>query len=269
MRPDPLHELIHSLTANERRYFRLHALPGGGDGNSNYMRLFEAILAQSTYDEAAILKAFEGEPLTRHLSSEKNYLYRLILRSLRAMTDSSSIHLQVQAEIHNAMLLFQRGLYHQCKKLLAKARKLAESIEYHHALVEILTWERRLWKIIADKGRHQLAEDLIAAQQRSLAQLEETRAYYDLYDRMFLEAQQHFKHRSDGANPAWEALVNHSLLASPDKAHGFEARHFYWLCQAWRYQLEGNARALLNASRPAWLYGTHIPISAPKNQAVM
>lgn len=261
MRPDPLHELIHSLTANERRYFRLHALPGGGQADSNSMRLFEALLAQGTYDEEAVLRAFEGEALTRHLSSEKNYLYRLILRSLRAMTDSGNTRLQVQAEIHNAMLLFQRGLYHQCRKLLAKARKLAEGIEYHLALVEILTWERRLWKILADKGRHALAERLIEAQRQSLAQLEETRAYYDLYDRMFLQAQQKFSLRGGTDDPAWQALVSDPLLSSPDAAHGFEARHFYWLCQAWRHQLEGNAQALfesLTANVALWEEHPHL-----------
>lgn len=247
MRPDPLHELIHSLTANERRYFRLHSLPGGGDGDSNYMRLFDILLTQTTYDEAAILTAFEGQALTRHLSSEKNYLYRLILRSLRAMSDGGSIRLQVQAELHNAIMLFQRGLYQQCRKLLAKARKLAHSIEYHHALVEILTWERRLWKILADKGRHELAEELIEEQKRALNHLEEIRAYYDLYDRMFLEAQQQFKHRGGSADPAWQALVQDPLLQSPEMAHGFEARHFYWLSQAWRHQLEGNSEALFES----------------------
>ena len=151
MRPDPLHELIHSLSPSERRYFKLNARPGGGQEDSNFMRLFEVLLKQPEYDEAALREVFAQDRLVQHLSSEKNYLYRLILRSLRSMSDGANPRLRVRAEIDNAILLFERGLYSQCQKLLRRARKLAEETEQHLALLEIIVWERRLWKILSEK----------------------------------------------------------------------------------------------------------------------
>jgi hypothetical protein len=254
MHHDALHELIHSLSPTERRYFKLHALPGGGQPDSNSMRLFEVLLAQPSYDAAALRQAFAQDPMARHLSSEKNYLYRLILRSLRAMNAEGNHRTQIRTQIENAILLFERGLYAQCQKALRRGRKLCEETENYLYLLEILSWERRLWKIRNDKGRQVIADALILSQIHCLDKLRHTYSYYNLYDRMFLLTHQKFDLRAQPDHPEWQAILTDPLLHDMQLADSFEARQFYWQCQAWRQQLAGDHALLYQAHKEnvAW-----------------
>jgi hypothetical protein len=248
MRHDALHELIHSLSPNERRYFRLYALPGGGaTPDNNYMRLFEVLLAQTHYDEAVLKQHFAQDKLVRYLSSEKNYLYRLLLRCLRTMHEEGSPRAQLRTQIENATLLFERGLYSQAQKVLRRARATAEAAENHIGLLEIHVLERRLWKILSDKHRAEIADRLIREQLACLERLRHTYAYYDLYDRMFLLTHQKFSMRTHAAHPELQAILADPLLQDMTLADSFEARQFYWLCQAWRHQLLGDQEQLYEA----------------------
>ncbi len=254
MRQDALHALIHSLSPNERRYFKLQALPSGGQPESNYMRLFEAMLGQPVYDEQALKQLFAQDPMAKHLSSEKNYLYRLILRSLRAMNEDGNQRTQIRTQIENAILLYERGLYAQCQKVLRRARKLAGETENFLYLLEILSWERRLWKILNDKGRQVIADALIQGQLDCLDKLRHSYNYYNLYDRMFLLTHQKFNLRAQPDHPEWQAILTDPLLQDMHLADSFEARQFYWQCQAWRHQLAGDYALLYqaHAENVAW-----------------
>jgi hypothetical protein len=77
-----LHDLIKSLTKSEKRFFKLHSALQSGD--KNYLRIFDAIDKQKVYDEEALKKQFAKETFIKHLPSEKNHLYKLILKALRA-----------------------------------------------------------------------------------------------------------------------------------------------------------------------------------------
>lgn len=76
-----IHELIHALSKTERRYVKLHA--GFQQGDKSYMRLFDAIAAQPTYNEAALKQALLHEPCMRNFSMAKQYLYEHIIDALK------------------------------------------------------------------------------------------------------------------------------------------------------------------------------------------
>ena len=77
-----LYALVHALSRSEKRYFRLHA--SMQKGTKNYLKLFNAILMQSGYDEKAIKKMFRGERFARRLTYTKQYLYEMLLRLLES-----------------------------------------------------------------------------------------------------------------------------------------------------------------------------------------
>ncbi|HKK39540.1 MAG TPA: hypothetical protein VJ949_08985, partial [Cryomorphaceae bacterium] len=56
-----VHELIHSMTPAEKRYFKLYAERHSGNSKNNYHLLFQAIEDQDEYDEESILKRFKGD----------------------------------------------------------------------------------------------------------------------------------------------------------------------------------------------------------------
>ena len=83
MKPsNELFELIKSLTKSEKRFFKLQSSLQSGD--KNYIRLFDTIDKMSEYDEEEVKSAFKGEKFIKHLPSEKNHLYKVILKALRS-----------------------------------------------------------------------------------------------------------------------------------------------------------------------------------------
>merc|ERR1711974_480393 len=85
-------DLIKSLTKSEKRFFKLSSSLQSGE--KNYLKIFDAIEEQSEYNEEDIKEQFKNERFIKHFPSEKNHLYKLILKSLRSYhsdTSSSSI----------------------------------------------------------------------------------------------------------------------------------------------------------------------------------
>lgn len=99
-----LHQLIHSLSKPEKRYFKYSSRHIIGEQN-NYVKLFDAIDKQKVYDEAILLKQFKKEIFIRQFSIAKSRLYDAILRSLDAYNSDSSIDSQLKNMLHYAKIL--------------------------------------------------------------------------------------------------------------------------------------------------------------------
>ena len=135
-----LFELIKSLSPSEKRYFKLFSsLQKSRAEEKNYLRLFDFIAAQDAYDEEAILEAFAGENFIKSLHVTKNYLYNLILKSLRIFEEErKNAHRQLSNLLMNASVLENRGLYDQSRDMLNRALKIAQKYDKHFFIIEIL-----------------------------------------------------------------------------------------------------------------------------------
>lgn len=195
MKPNPdLHLLIKSLSKSEKRYFKIYASQYAKSDKSNYLRLFDAIDRQAEYDEAALKKRFSKEKFIRHLSSEKNYLFQMIMKSLRAYQREGSLAVNLGELILESDILEQKGLYKRSDKVLAKAEKLAEESESHWVMLEILDRRRVLLKARELKQPHENLLDLIRRKEETLDKITNRYFYQDLYDELFLAA----RRRLDG-----------------------------------------------------------------------
>jgi len=143
MKPsDDLFQLIQSMTRAEKRRFKLMAARHGGE--KQYLRLFDAIAAQTVYDEQELRVRFEGERFLRQLNVAKRYLYDLILESLRTIHSERSASASTRDLIMTAALLYDRGLSAQATKQIDRAISLARVYEDHFALAEALYWQGRV-----------------------------------------------------------------------------------------------------------------------------
>ena len=127
-----LFELISSLTMSEKRYFKLfssrHVI---GDSN-DYVHLFDAIDRQHAYSEVTLKKA----SFVKNLSQEKNYLYRLILKSLNAYHSSLNNKSKIFEYLKQVEILFHKGLYEHALKIVKKAKKIAfDNDLFNHELI--------------------------------------------------------------------------------------------------------------------------------------
>ena len=139
-----LFHLIQAMTKSEKRYFKLFS--SFQSGNKVYISLFNAISKQETYDEEKLKKQLKISAFP----TVKTYLYNLILRSLRSQQLNQNINLQLKDMLKDIEILYQKGLYQQCTRLLTKARKVAKQYEKHIYLLELCQYEHLLTSLNLD-----------------------------------------------------------------------------------------------------------------------
>ena len=137
-----LFRLIKSLTKAEKRYFRLFAQMSGK--NKNYLRLFDVIDEMEEYDEAAIKERFKKEKFAQQLHVTKNYLQKLILKSLRNYHARLSKDAELKDLIREVEILHKKELTDSCLDALNRAEKMAIQYQKLPVLLEIIAWKRRL-----------------------------------------------------------------------------------------------------------------------------
>ena len=133
MRSSKLNDLIKSMTMSEKRYFKIFSEKHVIGENNNYVLLFNAIHKMKEYDEENL----ENQSFVKNLSAEKNYLHRLILKSLNAYHVSFSNKTKIYGLLNSIEILFHKGLYDQCEKLIKQAEKIATDNELFTHLVTI------------------------------------------------------------------------------------------------------------------------------------
>lgn len=143
MKPtNDLFDLIHALTKSEKRFFKLQSSLQNGE--KNYVRLSDAIEKMSQYNEQELKEIFMGEVFLKYLPSEKNHLFKLILKSLPSCHSENNASSLIKLELKNAEILFEKGLFDECRKSLKKSKKIAVEYEFYFYHFEIISWEKRL-----------------------------------------------------------------------------------------------------------------------------
>ncbi|MCW3103475.1 MAG: hypothetical protein JWO09_1915 [Bacteroidetes bacterium] len=142
---EELHQLIQSMNMSEKRYFKIYSSRHVIGKKNNYLRLFDAIGRQDSYNEAALKKNFEGETFIKHLPSEKNYLYHNVLDSLTFFYKEKTFLARYCNILIAIEILYNKGLFDQCKKLINRSKKEAYSLEKFSVLLLILRWETLIY----------------------------------------------------------------------------------------------------------------------------
>ena len=140
---DLLFQLIKSLTKSEKRYFKLYSTKQKATEEAKFIKLFDLIDKQKTYNEAKIL---EKEPSikSKQLSNLKAHLYKQILKCLRNFNPNEDIDIHIRELLDYSTLLYNKCLYDQCLKMLEKAKSHATKHNKSIILSEILEFEKRL-----------------------------------------------------------------------------------------------------------------------------
>lgn len=178
-----LFDLIQSLTKSEKRFFRLSSSIQSGE--KNYFKLFDFIEQQVVYDESALKKHFKGERFIKHLPSEKNYLYRLILKSLRQFYGDLTVTNSLHQSLKDIEILYNKTLYKEATKFLKRAKKLAHENEAFYLLTDLLTWEKTLTEESYESGNFDVdLSEIIQEEEAVIEKLRNLAAYHILYSRI-------------------------------------------------------------------------------------
>lgn len=212
-----LFDLIKSLTKSEKRFFKLSSSLQAGD--KNYLKIFDAIDKQTDYDEMAIKKHFNKETFIKHFPSEKNHLYKLILKSLRSYHSDNSVSSILKQEIKNIEILYNKALFKECNKFLMRAKKMAIAHEKFYFLFELISWEKLLLEEAFEDGQFTKDLDtLIKEEQEVIEKLRNLAAYHVLYSKINYVFRSGGFVRDDEDRKLVEEIANHPLIKGKNTA---------------------------------------------------
>ena len=212
---ESLFVLIKSLSKTEKRYFRLFCTREVS--GSNYLRLFDAMERQIIYDENAIKKQFKNEKFIKQLHVTKNYLRKLIFKSLRNFHENISKDAELKNVLRNIEILYNKELFSQCESQLKVARRLATKYELLIGLLEVENWQRKLHQT-QRPGNYDGLALVIDDQDETLNKLRNNWHYWQLAVAISANMFQ------DQNIP----VQNRNLLKNPEKALSLEAKVLFY-----------------------------------------
>jgi hypothetical protein len=138
MKRDQLHELIHSLSPSEKRYFKLFSSFSVKEEGNNYMRLFDCIEAMPEFSATQLEEKFGQEKFYKQIHVAKNYLYNSILKSLRNFHEAAHPVSAIRNLLIEAEILAAKGLYQHADRILDRAEKIALENELFLSELDII-----------------------------------------------------------------------------------------------------------------------------------
>ncbi len=214
-----LFKLIKSLTKSEKRFFKLSSSLQSGE--KNYLKIFDFIEKQdkSEYDEEELKKAFKNETFIKHLPSEKNHLYKLILKSLRSFYSEQSISSSLKQEIKNVEILYSKALYKECDKFVSRAKEIAKKHEKFYYWFELIAWEKRLLESAYEQGVFSVDLDkLIEEEEMVIAKLRNLAEYTVIYSKINLIFRSGGFTRNEAERQTVEDISNYHLIKGKNTA---------------------------------------------------
>lgn len=212
-----LFDLIKSLTKSEKRFFKLSSSLQTGE--KNYIKIFDLIEKQNEYDEAAIKKHFAKEKFIKHLPSEKNHLYKLLLKSLRGFHGDSSIGSILHQELKNVEVLYKKALYKECQKFLTRAKKIAKQHDKFYYWFELISWEKQLIEEEYEQGIFTYDLDkLIEEELDVIEKLRNLAEYQMIYSRINFIFRSGIFSKNEKERTEVEEIANHHLIKGKNTA---------------------------------------------------
>ncbi len=137
-------KIIDSMSMNEKRYFKIFINKNIFGSQNKYLLLFNLLHGNDTITEDDLKKTVKEQDYSdKNISYDINYLNKIILRSLNEFHHDKTISLKLQNHIKSVEILFYKGLYDECLKIIRKAKKLSQKNENEILMLELLNWEKK------------------------------------------------------------------------------------------------------------------------------
>lgn len=141
---DELYQLIKSLSASEKRYFKVHAGRHVQGNKNNYEKLFDIIAdwpEDKPYDEEELKEVLRKKRLGKFLSSEKVKLMALIAEAMRAYRSGDSVEQSLTDLLADESFFKNKRLNRLRLKTIQKAKEIAKQYELFPFLLTVLQRE--------------------------------------------------------------------------------------------------------------------------------
>ncbi len=212
-----LFKLIKSLTKSEKRFFKLSSSLQSGE--KNYLKIFDFIEGQTTYDEEMLKDAFKDETFIKHLPSEKNHLYKLILKSLRSYYSEQSVSSILKQEIKNVEILYNKALFKECEKFVSRAKQLARDNEKFYYWYELISWEKKLLEEAYESGEFSTnLDELVEEEEMVISKLRNLAEYQIIYSKINLVFRSGGFARTEEERKVVDSIADYHLIKGKNTA---------------------------------------------------
>lgn len=134
---DDIFQLIQSMTAAEKRYFKIHF----SSEKSLVTELFNFLNGMKVYKEDEVKRNFQETKLSKNLKVYKIMLMELLLKSLSSFGYKKSINSFIRQNLEEVEILTEKCLYAQAYKKLIKTKKTCFKHEEYVQLLKIIDLE--------------------------------------------------------------------------------------------------------------------------------
>lgn len=141
--PQPLFQLIKSLTKSEKRSFKLYVSRINEDHEVKFITLFDILDKMDNYDEAIVVKKMSNISKAQ-LANLKSHLYKQVLLVLRISHLKGDVDIQLRENLDYVRLLYKKGLYDESMKLLNKIKLTANSYKKNIFKLALLNYEKNI-----------------------------------------------------------------------------------------------------------------------------
>lgn len=241
-----LHALIHSLSKAERRFLSLFADFGAGRSFDSTLELMEAILELPAWDEALLLKSLRKQSLIDHLSSHKTRLLNLVLRSQRLHRSEKSVGSELRGLMEDIAFLMGKGQPRMAQKRLEKAKALAIHYEDHGTMLQLITWEQRLFIQTGTGSERAFFERLELEERHHLDRLSLQQSLLRQHTRIRSLLRTVGRARKPEEQEAFRAILMDPCLRQPPPEDAFYASTLF-------LQIRGTYHLAMGESESAWL----------------
>lgn len=175
---DDLFKLIHSLTPEEKGYFKKFAKRHAEEGNK-YLQLFDAINAQEKFEETGLRKTFKG------YTDMKAYLFTMLLDALMLLEMNNSEASRTVKQWFHIRLLNRKGLRTKAIQVSKKALHQAKELELfwmEYPLRKLLfDMEKHSWKI---SEREVQNAALFTDLKHAITSLQQIDRYFEIFQQL-------------------------------------------------------------------------------------
>ena len=227
-KPDDLFLLIHSLDRSEKGYFKKFSSIYGKKEERTYFRLFEFIGKQKEYNDEKMQHHFRKEKFIRQPAVAKHYLFNLLLKSLESY--HSSVEAELESMLHRMEILFEKGLYDLCERILIRAKKLAKKYERHTFSLELMKWEIELTRARSYVGKTETGiKDLFKNIFSTLETYKNINEYSFLVSQLFVKEVKGGFARAKKELNVYEPIMQDPLLKNEKRAESYQAKYYFYL----------------------------------------
>jgi hypothetical protein len=243
-----LFNLIKSLNAAEKGYFKKYAGRHTIGDKNIYLRLFDEIdriKKPEDYNESDVKNKIRKYSKMGNFSVLKGYLYQMILKSMRAYNDNKDVDLLLNSLIEDFIFLYRKNLLKESCVTLQKAKKTAYKYEKLEKLYEIIKRERALIKKL-DPANIEAIDKLNLELVETAKKIECNAKYTLLYDNTYTLCNKHGFTNTELLKEKFKSIMGNELIKNKENAFTFYSLLYYYQIYSLYYYITFNFKDALN-----------------------